>query len=129
MRVLIVDDSRLIAERVGTLLAEVSPEIAVVGRAADAASALRAFGELKPDVLVLDLRLPIGSGIEILAQVKRAAPAPVVMVLTNYPYPQYRKRCADLGADFFFDKSTEVDRLRGTFCDLLHAGGGRPSPP
>jgi hypothetical protein len=32
-------------------------------------------------------------------------------MLTNYPYPQYRKKCKDAGADFFFDKSTEFDKI------------------
>ena len=33
------------------------------------------------------------------------------MILTNFPYPPYRKKCADAGADFFFDKSTEFDKI------------------
>jgi len=35
----------------------------------------------------------------------------VVIVFTNYPYPQYRRKCIDAGADFFFDKSTEFDKV------------------
>jgi DNA-binding NarL/FixJ family response regulator len=39
----------------------------------------------------------------------------MVIMLTNYPYPQYRKKCADAGADFFFDKSTEFDKIAEVF--------------
>jgi DNA-binding NarL/FixJ family response regulator len=119
MRVLIVDDSPIVAERVATLLSEVSHRIEVVGQAPDHPSALQAVSRKKPHVVVLDLRLPTGSGMAILEAVKRVSPAPVVMILTNYPYPQYRKRCLDLGADFFFDKSTEFECLRGAFAELL----------
>ncbi len=121
MRVLIVDDSSIIADRLATLLSEVSREIRVVGQARDVDEALTAAWALKPDVLILDLGLPSGSGIDVLAEVKRADPVPIVVILTNYPYPQYRKRCLELGADFFFDKSTEFDSLREAFLDLLHA--------
>ncbi len=126
MRVLIVDDSPIIADRLVTLLSEVSAEIRVVGQACDVGEALIAARELKPDVLILDLGLPSGSGIDVLGDVKRRDPVPVVMILTNYPYPQYRKRCLELGADFFFDKSTELDSLREAFVGLLHVPPSGP---
>jgi len=52
-----------------------------------------------------------GSGIDVLQDIKQGHAAPIVMILTNFPYPQYRKKCADAGADFFFDKSTEFDKV------------------
>jgi len=125
VKVLIVDDSPMIAERIAVMLSEVSRDIRVVGREGEERAAVRAVGQLKPDVLVLDLRLASGSGIGTLEQVKRTAPDTTVMVLTNYPYPQYRRRCSELGADFFFDKSTEFDRLRAAFLRLMEA----PKPP
>jgi len=42
---------------------------------------------------------------------KREKPAPAVIILTNYPYPQYRQKCLEAGADFFFVKSTEFDQI------------------
>jgi DNA-binding NarL/FixJ family response regulator len=119
MRVLIVDDSPIIAQRVAAMLCEVSERVRIVGKAADHPGARHALSTLKPDLVVLDLNLPTGSGIEILEEVKRTPPSPVVIILTNYPYAPYRKRCRELGADFFFDKSTEFHQLPQAIRQLL----------
>jgi hypothetical protein len=42
----------------------------------------------------------------------------MVIMLTNYPYPQYRKKCLGLGADYFFDKSTEFEKVTELFKQL-----------
>ena len=55
--------------------------------------------------------MPGGSGIDVLREIKQNNQTPLVIVLTNYPYPQYRRKCMDAGADFFFDKSTEFDKV------------------
>jgi len=55
--------------------------------------------------------------------IKRQKPSVRVIVLTNYPYPQYRKRCMELGAEFFLDKSTEFDRLPAVLQQII---GGLP---
>jgi DNA-binding NarL/FixJ family response regulator len=52
-----------------------------------------------------------GRGIEVLKYIKKIEPVTLVIILTNYPYPQYLKKCMDLGADFFFDKSTEFEKV------------------
>jgi DNA-binding NarL/FixJ family response regulator len=55
---------------------------------------------------------------DLLAQFKREHPACVVMVLTTYAFKEFRQRCLALGADYFFDKSTEFERVTevlGTF--------------
>jgi DNA-binding NarL/FixJ family response regulator len=66
---------------------------------------------LKPDVVLLDIRLDQGNGLDVLKQVKRGNESPVVIVLTNYAYDQYRDRFMTSGADFFFDKSVELDLM------------------
>lgn len=114
MQVFIADDSRVLCERLKELLQEI-PGIEVVGEAHDAASALSSIRRLQPDAVILDIRMPGGSGIDVLQEIKQSGRAPVVIVLTNYPYPQYRKRCLDLGADYFFDKSTEFNKVTEVF--------------
>ena len=56
-------------------------------------------------------------GIEVLESLQDRGVSPTVVVLTNFPYPAYRKRCQELGAEYFFDKSTEfaaaVEVLQG----------------
>ena len=72
-------------------------------------------------MVILDIRMPGGSGIDVLDGMKRDRVTPTVIVLTNYDYPQYRKKCLQSGASFFFDKSAEFEKvaqvLRGLISD------------
>ena len=87
------------------------PEVDVVGQAEDAPGSVDAICRTRPDVVILDIRMPGGSGIEVLRRLKQVAPAPRVIMLTNFAYEQYRRRCEEAGADFFLDKSTEFDQI------------------
>ncbi|MBU1749568.1 MAG: response regulator transcription factor [Chloroflexi bacterium] len=110
LTVFITDDSATIRERLVTLTLDL-PGIVVVGQAQDAPEALAAIRRTRPDVVILDIRMPGGNGIDVLRQLKKMKPAPQVIMLTNYAYPQYRQRCKAAGADFFFDKSAEFDQI------------------
>jgi DNA-binding NarL/FixJ family response regulator len=108
MRVLIADDSTLMRQRLATLLSEVAgTELA--GQARDAHEALAAIRALNPDVVILDIRMPKGNGITVLETLKAHEDCPVIIMLTAFPYPQYREKCIKAGADYFFDKATEFD--------------------
>ena len=110
IKVFIADDSRIVQEHLVTMFDELA-EVEIVGQAETVAEAISAIGELRPDVVILDIRMPDGSGIDVLQTIKQDDPAPVVIVLTNYPYPAYRQKCLQAGADFFLDKSTEFDQI------------------
>ena len=71
--------------------------------------------------MIVDIRLREGSGVNVvraIAQAKRPGEAPTVIVLTNYPVPEYYAECLAMGADHFFDKSTEFDRVGEVLEDL-----------
>jgi DNA-binding NarL/FixJ family response regulator len=109
--VFIADDSKVIRERLAELLATVDG-VAVVGEATDVPSAQRGIQSTRPDVAILDIRMPGGSGIDVLRAVKRGQPGgPSFIMYTNYGLPQYRQACAEAGADFFFDKATDGAKL------------------
>ena len=110
MRIVIVDDSVVIRQRLVRQLREMDG-IEVVGEADDVPVAKKLVEKLKPDVAVLDIRMPSGSGADLVQELKQLKPAPTVIMLTNYPYPENRKKCMALGADFFFDKSTEFQEV------------------
>jgi DNA-binding NarL/FixJ family response regulator len=110
LKVFISDDSATIRKRLVTMALDL-PEIAVVGQAKNAPGSLAAIRQTRPDVVILDIRMPGGNGIEVLREVKKLDPAPKVIVFTNYAQAQYRKKGEEAGADFFFDKSTEFDKL------------------
>jgi len=120
MRVFIADDSEVVAERLKTMLSEL-PGIEIAGQARDAPEATKSILETEPDVVILDIRMPMGSGIEVLREIKQRKTATTVIMLTNYPYPQYRKRCLDAGADFFLDKSGEFNKIIGILEKLLES--------
>ena len=109
-KLLIIDDSPILRERLITLISEIEG-INVVGKAETVPGAIESIRKLKPDVIILDIRMPGGSGLDVLRSAKKDKPATVVIIFTNYPYPQYRKKCMDLGADFFFDKSSEFEKI------------------
>jgi DNA-binding NarL/FixJ family response regulator len=121
MNVLIVDDSQLVAERLEEMLAQVSNDLRVIWHARSAEEGRQAFRCGKPDVIILDVQMPGGSGIALLPEVKRGTAPPVVIVLTNYPLPQYRNRCLEAGADYFFDKSTQFEDVSAILAGLLRA--------
>jgi len=113
LRVFLVEDSRIIRERLAEALS--SPgRIEVVGHAEGETAALEALRAAPWDALVLDLQLKQGSGfgvLKALREVGRPAGAKVI-VLTSYPFALYRAKSEQLGADYFFDKSREYERVR-----------------
>jgi DNA-binding NarL/FixJ family response regulator len=120
VKILIADDSLVVRDRLVTLLADVDG-IEVVAQAKDAMEASSLAAEFRPDVAILDFRMPNGSGADVVRDIKKLNPTPKVIVLTNYPHPENRKKCIERGADYFFDKSTEFKKvvavLRGMLCD------------
>ena len=110
MKVLIVDDSKIVCDGLQRMLIHIA-DVEIVGPAHNAKDAIRFISESKPDVVILDIRLPDLSGIDDLKNIRdKKLPIRVIM-LTNYPYPQYRKKCEALGADYFFDKVTEIEEI------------------
>jgi len=120
MRVLIADDSEALVQRLVAALAEISG-IEIVGQAGTVEDASRAVRDLKPDVVILDTRMPGGSGIDVLESIKSDRVTPIVIVLANYGFPQYRKKYLESGARFFLDKSNEFEKVSEVLRSLLVA--------
>jgi DNA-binding NarL/FixJ family response regulator len=118
IKVFVADDSIVLRERLLGMLREM-PGIEVLGCAEDGLHAIDSIRQLKPDVVVLDIQMPRGTGLDVLKNVKHGGLGPKVIVFTNFPYPQYRKRAMEYGADFFLDKTTEFEKLRELFGQLI----------
>jgi len=110
MRLLIADDSEILQSRLVEMISEFK-EIKIVGQARYMHEAIKSIKELIPDVVILDVRMPDGNGIEVLEMIKKNNISTKVIIFTNYPYFQYRKRCLDAGAEFFLYKATEFEKL------------------
>jgi len=109
MKVLIADDSAIVRERIVTVLSDLE-EIKIIGEAQNADETVELVHKLKPDVVILDIRMP-GNGISVLPKIKDIKHAPIVIMFTNYPYEQYRKKCMEAGAEYFFDKSVGIEEI------------------
>jgi two-component system response regulator DevR len=110
VKLLIVDDSALVRSLLIDRLKEVGG-IQIVGEASDAVEALEMIRRLKPEAVVLDFKMRNGNGLSVLRGMREENLRALVMVLTNYPFSQYRNACISAGAQYFFDKSTEFDKV------------------
>ena len=90
------------------------------------AEAWRCIQAHPPDVVVLDIQLPDGSGLDLLHTIKAAGLPTIVIMLTSFLSPQWREKCLDAGADFFFDKYDEFQRVAEVVERLTHRDLERP---
>jgi two-component system, NarL family, response regulator DevR len=130
VKVLIVEDSLIVRKRLAALMAGLS-NVTIVGQAEDGFQAQALFRQHRPDAVVLDIQVPGINGLDLLAQFKREHPTSVVMVLTTYAFKEFRQRCVALGADYFFDKCAEFERVievLGTFPPRHDLKNGNRAP-
>ncbi|HEX4134542.1 MAG TPA: response regulator transcription factor [Bryobacteraceae bacterium] len=104
-----VEDSVELRVRVEGELTRLGIEIA--GFAARADDAVREIRRIKPDLVVLDLQLEEGSGVDVLRSLSAAAERPTFIVLTNHSDARFRKLALQAGAQYFFDKSTQLEEF------------------
>jgi DNA-binding NarL/FixJ family response regulator len=110
IHLLIVDDSEHIRTSLRALLGSVAG-IASIREASTLMEALDSVRQDPPALVILDMRLPDGLGMDIIKPLKQLSPAVLIAVFTIHANPSYSKRCMALGADWFFDKATETDAL------------------
>lgn len=110
VRVLIVDDMPQVRQDLRLLL-QLSPEIEVIGEAADGQEAIRQAEELRPDVVVMDLEMPILDGIQATREIKAHHPASRVVILSVHSEPVDTLRAREAGADAFIPKGVPYSTL------------------
>jgi DNA-binding NarL/FixJ family response regulator len=120
MKIFLVEDGELILGYLRRMLSEV-PGAALLGEARGQDEAIAGIEATRPDIVILDLALAQGSGIEVLRRIKPARPELRVIVLTSHSEPQYRDRCRALGAEAFLNKALDFESLP----QHLLAGGDR----
>jgi len=109
-RIYIVDASVKLRKRLYELLSDVE-NVQVIGQAGNADDAMADISVLKPDTVLLDIRLPGKSGIQLLGEIKEFQSEITVIIMTNYDYPQYRHKSLQAGADHFFNKTREFESI------------------
>ena len=118
-KVLIVEDAKLIRDRLTSALAHINDQIEI-HTAIRLSEAVACYTNVHPHIIILDLSLPDGSGIRFLENVKKETPGTIVIILTNFPFPQVKKKCKLLGADYFFSKENEFDEVINIVESIIH---------
>lgn len=117
MNVVLVDDSLLVRERVASIISEI-PSAKVIGEAGNSVEAMEVVRKTKPDVVILDIKMPGESGLQVLRKLKNEFGELKIIMLTNYSDSQYKAECLMNGADYFLCKSDEFNKLPEVFSKL-----------
>lgn len=126
VRVLIADDHPLVREGLRSMLLDLE-DIQLVGEASDGLEALRFTGDLKPDVVIIDIRMGGLDGIEATRRIKDRRPETAVLVLTVLDEPDYLLEAVKAGASGYLLKDCSRQQLL-TAIRTLQAGGSLLDP-
>ena len=108
--ILLADDEALVRAGLRMIL-ESAPDVTVVGEASDGADAVEAVERARPDVVLMDIRMPRLDGLAATAAIRRIGPTPRVLILTTFDLDDYVFRALQAGADGFLLKDVPGDQL------------------
>jgi len=117
VRVLIADDQRLFAESLMSVLSE-DDRVDVVGIADNGAEAVDLAVELQPDVLLMDLKMPVMDGLEATRRIRELGLSVQILILTGTETPVGADDATAAGANAFLRKERGVDELRQVFLEV-----------
>ncbi len=120
IRIVLADDQALVRGALAALL-DLEPDIEVVGQAGDGAEVQVLVAETRPDVVLMDVEMPGGDGIEATERVRARHPAVRVLVVTTFGRPGYLRRAMRAGASGFVVKDTPAHALADAV-RRVHAG-------
>lgn len=109
VRVVIVDDHGIVRQGLRALLTR--PGIEVIGEGESGNAAIEAARTLNPDVMLLDIRMKDGDGLQALPQIKAVSPCTSVIMLTTYANPGYLARAISSGASGYLSKETNPEQI------------------
>lgn len=126
IRLILADDHAVVREGTRQLL-ERYPDLKVVGEAADGEQAVKLARQLRPDLVVMDVRMPRLSGVEATRRIKAECPEVGVLVLTAYDDDEYVFALLEAGANGYLLKTAETEELVKAIRDV-HAGQSALAP-
>jgi len=116
-KVIIADDSHFILDRLQQMIFSME-DVEVVGSFQNGTDALNALHELKPDLAILDNKMPGIKGIDIIREIRKVDGKVKLMLLTFYADTYYRQRAMKAGADYFFSKSEDFENIPEVIMEL-----------
>ncbi len=118
MKVIIADDSDLILERLKEMLCSFK-QIEIVASLKNGNEALDALRILKPDLAIVDIKMPGLSGLEVLKEIRKENKAIKFIVLTLYSSDYYRQLAELAGTNYFYSKADDFDKVTTTVANLI----------
>jgi len=109
-RILIVDDHPIVREGLALLLAG-QPDMVVCAQAPDAATALQLVEETQPDIVIVDISLQKGNGIDLIKRIKTRSPSTRMLVSSMYEESLYAERALRAGASGYINKQESTNRI------------------
>ncbi|MFZ2632440.1 MAG: response regulator transcription factor [Desulfosalsimonadaceae bacterium] len=110
MRVIVVDDETHVRTLIKSVINSMNCDI--VGEAGNGRDAVALFGELKPNMMLLDINMPLKSGKQALAEIKKKYPNAFIIMLTSLTDRETIEDCMSLGASGFIRKDLPLDEMR-----------------
>ncbi len=118
-RIMIVEDHTLLREGLSTMIAS-DPQIEIVGGADNGLDAVRQAVALKPDLILMDINMPVMNGTEALIDIKKRDPSIKIMMLTAHKAEEYIRDCLQSGADGYVLKHSTRDELMSAIHIVLN---------
>jgi len=110
MRVLIADDSAFIRDRLQEML-QLFEKVEIVGSYTNGTDVLIAIQTLNPDMAIIDIKMPGMSGLEVLKEIRKNNLTMKIIILTFHATDFYRQIAMESGADYFFSKADEFEKV------------------
>lgn len=104
LHILLADDSQEFLEAAAALLSR-DPRVRIVGRATDGSESVRLSKELVPDLILIDLKMPVMDGLAATRRIKAGSASPTVIIVSLHDHPEYRRGASEAGADGFIPKA------------------------
>lgn len=118
MRVLLADDSDLILERLKEIL-NTFESLEVIATFKNGTQTLDALRSMKPDIAIVDIKMPGLSGLEVLSEIRKENNSIKIIILTLFSSEHYRMLAERDGADYFFNKADEFDKVSAAIEDII----------